>query len=97
VREELQVHFLHLVDDHSEALARSGALEAAVSPNRRGIELAPLAETCHRGLIRALIALGRKAEALEAFRHSRMALLAGLRIEPSVETYALQARIRQLQ
>jgi len=43
-----------------------------------------------------LIGLGRKAEALEAFKHCRTLLMAGLGVEPSKETYALQARIRQL-
>jgi len=79
----------------SVALERADALEASIALNRRGIELDPLAESFHRGLMRTLIALGRKAEALEAFRHCRAALLAGLRVEPSAETYALQASIRQ--
>lgn len=97
VREQLKAQFLNLVNDLSESLSRAGAVAATVSLNRRGIELAPLAEACHRGLIRGLIELGRKAEALEAFRHCRAVLLSGLRVEPSAEIYALCARIRQLE
>ena len=95
VREQLRARFTHLALSLSVALERADALEASIALNRRGIELDPLAESFHRGLMRTLIALGRKAEALEAFRHCRAALLAGLRVEPSAETYALQASIRQ--
>ena len=96
VREQLRARFTHLTVELSAALERAGALDASIALNRRGIELDPLAETFHRGVMRGLIALGRKAEALEAFRHCRATLLAGLRVEPSAETYALHASIRQL-
>jgi LuxR family transcriptional regulator, maltose regulon positive regulatory protein len=95
VREQLRARFTHLAIDLSGALERAGALQSAIALNRRAIELDPLAETFHRGLMRGLIALGHKAEALEAFRRCRSALLAGLRVEPSAETFALHARIRQ--
>ena len=96
VREQLRARFVHLAIEVSAALERAGAVEAAIALNRHGIELDPLAEAFHRGLIRGLIALRRKAEALEAFRHCRATLLAGLRVEPSAETYELHSRIRQL-
>jgi DNA-binding SARP family transcriptional activator len=94
VREQLRARFTHLAIDLSAALQRAGAVEAAIALNRRGIELDPMAETFHRELMRGLIALGRKAEALEAFRHCRATLLAGLRVEPSAETYSLHAQVR---
>ena len=96
VREQLRARFVDLAIEVSAALERAGAVEAAIALNRHGIELDPLAEAFHRGLIRGLIALRRKAEALEAFRHCRATLLAGLRVEPSAETYELHSRIRQL-
>jgi DNA-binding SARP family transcriptional activator len=96
VREQLRARFVHLAIELSAALVRAGAVEAALALNQRGIELDPLAEAFHRGLMRGLIALKRKAEALEAFRHCRAILLAGLRVEPSAETYALHAQIREL-
>jgi LuxR family transcriptional regulator, maltose regulon positive regulatory protein len=82
--------------DLSAALERLGAAEAAIALSRHCIELDPLAENFHRGLIQGLMSIGRKAEALEAFKHCRAQLMARLRVEPSEETYALQARIRQL-
>jgi len=96
VREQLRARFMHLAIDLSNALLRCGAAEASISLNRHCIALDPLMESFHRGLITGLISLGRKAEALEAFRHCRAALMAGLRVEPSEETYALQGRIRRL-
>ncbi|HEY8051451.1 MAG TPA: bacterial transcriptional activator domain-containing protein [Steroidobacteraceae bacterium] len=96
VREQLRARFVHLTIELSAALERAGAFDASIALNRHGIELDPVAETFHRGLMRSLIALGRQAEALEAYRHCRATLRAGLRVEPSAETYALQANIRQL-
>jgi LuxR family transcriptional regulator, maltose regulon positive regulatory protein len=96
VREHLRSRFVHLVMDLSTALERVGAPDAAIALNRHGIELDPLAEPLHRGVIRSLISLERKAEALEAFRHCRATLLAGLRVEPSAETFRLHARIQQM-
>jgi DNA-binding SARP family transcriptional activator len=96
VREQLRARFVHLAMDLSAALERSGAAEAAIALNRHCIELDPLTESFHRGLIQGLISLGRNAEALEAFKHCRAMLMAGLGVEPSKETYALRARIRQL-
>jgi LuxR family maltose regulon positive regulatory protein len=96
VREQLRSRLVHLALDLSAALARSGAAEAAIALNRHCIELDPLTEGFHRGLILGLISMGRKAEALEVFKHCRTTLMAGLHVEPSPETYALHARIRQL-
>jgi DNA-binding SARP family transcriptional activator len=95
VREQLRARFVHLAIDLARALERSGAAEAAIALNRHCIALDPLTESFHRGLIQGLIALGRKAEALEAFRHCRAVLRAGLGVEPSRETHALHARILQ--
>ena len=96
VREQLRARFVHLALDLSAALERAEAAEAAIALNRHCIELDPLTESFHRGLIQGLISLGRKAEALDAFGHCRVVLMAGLRVEPSVETYALQQRIQRL-
>jgi len=96
VREQLRARFVHSALDLSAALERAGAAEAAIALNRHCIELDPLTESFHRGLIQGLISLGRKAEALDAFGHCRIVLIAGLRVEPSVETYALEQRIRRL-
>jgi DNA-binding SARP family transcriptional activator len=96
VREQLRARFVHAALDLSAALQRAGAADAAIALNRHGIELDPLTESFHRGLIIGLIGLGRKAEALDAFGHCRVVLMAGLRVEPSAEIHALQERIRRL-
>ena len=96
VREQLRARFVHSALDLSTALQRAGAAEAAIALNRHCIELDPMTESFHRGLIQALVSLGRKAEALDAFGNCRVVLMAGLHVEPSVETYALQERIRRL-
>jgi LuxR family transcriptional regulator, maltose regulon positive regulatory protein len=93
IREQLRTRFVRLAADLSVNLERSGAHDTAIELNRHGIELDPLAETFHRGLIRALQARGQKAEALEAFRRCRVLLRKGLNVEPSAETLALYARI----
>jgi two-component SAPR family response regulator len=94
IREQLRTRFARLAADLSVILERSGAHDAAVELHRHGIELDPLAETFHTGLIRALLARGQKAEALEAFRRCRVLLRKGLNVDPSAETLALYARIR---
>jgi len=96
VREQLRARFVHLAIELSTALERAGAMEASVALNRHGIELDPLAEAFHRGVIRGLIALERKAEAVQAYRHCRATLRAALHVEPSPETRELHSRIRQL-
>jgi LuxR family transcriptional regulator, maltose regulon positive regulatory protein len=60
---------------------------------RRGIELDSHAETLHCGLMQALMKLGRLSEAIEAFRHCRALLRAGLGREPSAETRELYTRL----
>jgi DNA-binding SARP family transcriptional activator len=96
VREQLRARFTHLTIELSAALEHAGAHDAALVLNQHGIELDPLAEAFHRGVIRGLIALGRKAEAMQAYRHCRVTLQAGLGVQPSAETRALHAGIGKL-
>jgi ATP/maltotriose-dependent transcriptional regulator MalT/DNA-binding SARP family transcriptional activator len=96
VREQLRARFVHLALDLALALQRAGAAEAAIALNRHCIALDPLNESFHRGLIQGLISLGRKAEALQAFRHCRAVLKAGLGVEPSRDAQALEAGILRL-
>lgn len=96
VREQLRARFVHLALDLALALQRAGAAEAAIALNRHCIALDPLNESFHRGLIQGLISLGRKAEALQAFRHCRAVLKAGLGVEPSRDDQALEANILRL-
>lgn len=97
VREQLRSRFIHLATELSAALERAGASEAVLGLNGRGIELDPLTESFHRATMRALLTLGRNAEALETFDRCRTTLLAGLRIEPSAEMRALHNRVPRTQ
>jgi LuxR family maltose regulon positive regulatory protein len=94
IREQLRTRFVRLASDLSVVLEERGALQAAVDLNRHGIELDPLAEIFHRGLIRALAGSGRQAEALDAFRRCRALLQSSLNVPPSAETLALYTQIR---
>ena len=51
MREQLRARFVHLALDLSAALERAEAAEAAIALNRHCIELDPLTESFHRGLI----------------------------------------------
>ncbi len=96
VREQLRSRFLRAASALGTALERLGAFEAAVELNRHGIELEPHAEIFHRGLLRTYLAMGHKAEALEAYRRCRELLRADLGVEPSREMRELHARIHGL-
>ncbi len=96
VREQLHSRFVRAAGALGAALEQLGAFEAAIELNRHGIELDAHAEIFHRGLLRAYLALGHKAEALEAYRRCRDLLRAGLGVEPSPEMRELHARIRDL-
>jgi len=96
VREQLRSRFVQVAAELSQVLERDGALEAAVELNRHGIALDPHAESFHNGLMRALIRLGRKCEAQDAFERCRELLRTGLGMQPSLETRKLQSRINSL-
>ena len=94
VRERLRNRFMQMAIGVSAVLERLGATEVAIDLNLHGIDLDPYAETFHRGLIRNLVALDRRAEALQALQRCRDLLHAGLGVAPSPETERLVRRIR---
>ena len=82
----------HLDELHVRALEAYGAaglglggteLPAARDAGRTLVELAPLRESGHRLLMRALAAEGNTAEALRAYEHLRLLLADELGIDPS--------------
>jgi len=95
VREQLRSRFVQLTAELTQMLQRTGALEAAVELSRHGIALDPHAETFHNGLMRALLTLGRRCEAKDAFERCRELLQTGLGMAPSAETCKLQSRINE--
>jgi LuxR family maltose regulon positive regulatory protein len=95
-REQLRSRFVRLALALGSALERREAAEPAIDLNRRGIELDPLVEAFHRGLMQGLAALGRKAEALQVYGRCRDLLAASLGVEPSIETQRLRERLQQV-
>src|SRR5262249_15089068 len=70
-RDALRSRFVRALMELGAALERAGDWTAAIDVYRRGLEADNLAESIHRGLIRALAATGNDAEALTAYRRCR--------------------------
>jgi LuxR family transcriptional regulator, maltose regulon positive regulatory protein len=88
-RERLRSKFLRSVAWLTERLEHENNWDAAGSLYRRSVELDPLAEEFHAGLMRCLKKQDRVAEAMDAYRHCRDLLSITLGIEPSPSTKAL--------
>jgi DNA-binding SARP family transcriptional activator len=67
----------------------AGACQQAVEWYRKGLESDPLGEEFYQGLIRCYLRLGRRADALAAYRRCRQVLAKVLRVEPNEATAAL--------
>jgi DNA-binding SARP family transcriptional activator len=93
-RERLRNKFLRACTLLSALLESADRAEAAVTLNRRALELDPLAEPSHQHLIKNLHALGRNAEALQAYRRCRELLSITLGVEPSPATQALYPMLK---
>ena len=74
-------------------LERRRDWETAIELYRRGLEADNLAESLFRGLMRALAATGKHAEAINAFRRCRELLSIVLGVKPSAETERLHREI----
>ena len=92
-RERLRSRFLRALAPPLEGLERDGAFEAAVTLHRRVIEVDPAAEAFHLGLVRCLLALGRRAEALDACDRCSEQLYRERGLRPSAPLLALRRRI----
>jgi DNA-binding SARP family transcriptional activator/tetratricopeptide (TPR) repeat protein len=88
--EQLRVQ---VVEDRVEADLRLGRCEGLVAELRDLTASHPLRERFHAQLITALARAGRQAEALEAYRSARTALVDELGVEPGAELRALHERI----
>ncbi|HEU0165448.1 MAG TPA: BTAD domain-containing putative transcriptional regulator, partial [Thermomicrobiales bacterium] len=75
--------------EHGEPLASLGHLEALIGSD-------PTFEEGHRAIIRACLAAGQRAAALQQFERCRLALERELAVDPDAETKALIASARQL-
>lgn len=80
------VHHIHAIAGRQE---QEGEIGAAKSLYLRGLEADALAESFYQGLIRCLIHLGQRAEALSVYRRLRQTLSVTLGTSPSPQTEAL--------
>jgi DNA-binding SARP family transcriptional activator len=92
-RDALRARVVRTLMRLGERLEREQDYQTAIDVYRRGLEADNLAESLHRGLMRALAASGERAEALNAFRRCRELLSIVLGIKPSQETERLHRQI----
>ena len=95
-RARLESRFVRQLAVAGEGLLAAGRPAEAARVCERVLEQQPLAEDVWRQLIRCLIALGRPAEALAAYRRCRQQLAVLLNLRPALETEALVDPIRDL-
>jgi DNA-binding SARP family transcriptional activator len=87
-----QLH-LQALEDRTEADLRLGHPDRFIPELRDLAAQYPLREQFHAQLMEALARAGRRAEALEAYRHARRALKAELGIEPGPHLQLLHQQI----
>jgi DNA-binding SARP family transcriptional activator len=94
LRERLRRRFLRQVALLGRHWAHAGEWTRAVECYEKGLEVDDLAEEFHQGLMTGYRKLGRRAEALAAYRRCRETFAATLGIAPSPETEALHRALR---
>jgi DNA-binding SARP family transcriptional activator len=82
-RERLRGKFIHALSSCGALLESSGDLESAVQCYLRGIDADPVVEGFHQGLMRCYERMGRRTEALSAFRRMKQTLSVLLGVPPS--------------
>lgn len=92
-RERLRSRLLRVCSAQLNRLEQAAQYEPAVDLCRRVIEIDAVAEAFHQGLMRCLLALGRRAEAMDAWRRCSEQLYQALGTRPSALTRALRERI----
>lgn len=93
-RERLRAKFVRGVAETAHRNSEAGRHEEAIQLIERGIEADEVAEELYRQLMRAHLALGRRAEALRAYQRCRQALRGLLDVAPDAETEALHRALR---
>lgn len=93
-RGQLRRHIVSLVQNAGTALQRNGETRAAAKLYERALALDNLAEPLYRDLMHCLREQGETAEALKVYRRCKEMLSIVLGIEPSKETQALAATLR---
>jgi len=92
-RDALRAKFVRALMRLGERLEEARDWAGAIDVYRRGLEADNLAEPIYRGLMRALVATGDRAEALNAYRRCRELLSVVLGMKPSPETERLHREL----
>ena len=92
-RDALRAKFVRALMRLGERLEEARDWASAIDVYRRGLEADNLAEPIYRGLMRALVATGDRAEALNAYRRCRELLSVVLGMKPSPETERLHREL----
>ncbi len=90
-RERVRQRVMHALEALSRDLVQRRRLIEAVEVGRAAVAAEPLRESAQRVLVEALLALGNRAEAAQAFVEFQALLARDLGVEPSAELRALVA------
>ncbi len=93
-RNQLRTQVISLVQTSGTALERNGETQAAVKLYERALALDNLAEPLYRQLMHCWRKQGETTEALKVYRRCKEMLSIVLGMEPSKETQALAATLR---
>ena len=92
-QERLRGMVVQALQDLAGYHLQAGAYDAALLHARRLLELDPLLEVAHRGVMLALAYSGQRSIALAQYETCRSVLMEELGVEPEAETTALYQRI----
>jgi len=93
MRERLRSRFLRNLESAARIFANRQP-ERATACYQAALEVEPLAEALHLGLMRCYLSTNRKAEALAAYERCRKILVSQLGIPPSADLEALSRQAR---
>jgi len=95
MRERLRSKFMHQFARVGAILEARGAWNEALDLYLRALDVDNLTESFYQGLMRCHVALGRHANALDAYRQLRDTLAATLGVDPSPATEALYRSLQR--
>ena len=93
-REHLREVCLSVLGRLASFYLEQDAAEKSISAYKQALRIDPLREENHRGLMRALLAVGRRDEALREYHTCKDNLRRELEVEPLPETKQLYSLIR---
>jgi pentatricopeptide repeat protein len=82
-RERLRGKFIHALSSCASELEKSADQDDAIGCYQRGIDADPIVEDFHIGLMRCYLRLGRRTEAISAYRRMKQTLSVVLGVPPS--------------